>query len=104
MLQALLADRFKLVVHKDTKPVAGLVLSMGKAKPKLKEAEGSGDTGCKPQPQPPRPRMPGVPNIPMTLFACRNITMEAFAAALRRISAGYVGNAVLDSTRLQETR
>lgn len=52
MLQALLADRFKLAVHKDTKPVTGLVLSMGKAKPKIKEAEGSGDTGCKPQPLP----------------------------------------------------
>jgi uncharacterized protein (TIGR03435 family) len=101
MLQALLADRFKLVVHKDTKPVAGLVLSMGKAKPKLKEAEGSGDTGCKPQPLPPRPPTPGAPNIPMTLFACRNITMEAFAAALRGISAGYVSNAVLDSTGLK---
>ena len=101
MLQALLAERFKLAVHKDTKPVAGLVLSMGKAKPKMKEAEGSGDTGCKPQPQPPRPPTPGVPNIPMTLFACRNITMEAFAAALRGISTGYVSNTVLDLTGLK---
>jgi uncharacterized protein (TIGR03435 family) len=101
MLQALLADRFKLVVHKDTKPVAGSVLSMGKAKPKMKEAEGSGDTGCKPQPLPPRSPTPGVPNIPMTLFACRNISMEAFAAALRGISTGYVSNAVLDSTGLK---
>src|SRR5437867_935862 len=29
MLQALLADRFNLVVHKDTKPIAGFVLAMG---------------------------------------------------------------------------
>jgi uncharacterized protein (TIGR03435 family) len=34
MLQSLLADRFKLVVHKDSKPVAGFVLSSGKGKPK----------------------------------------------------------------------
>jgi len=45
MLQALLADRFKLVVHMDSKPMAGLMLSLGKAKPKLKESEGKG-SGC----------------------------------------------------------
>src|SRR5215831_92644 len=39
MLQSLLADRFKLVVHNDTKPAAGLVLSLGKNKHKLKEAD-----------------------------------------------------------------
>ena len=41
MLQALLADRFKLVVHTDTKPLPAFVLSVGKGKPKLKEADGS---------------------------------------------------------------
>src|SRR5579884_2150456 len=44
MLQQLLADRFKLVVHNDTKPVAGFVLSQGKGKPKLKEADPAGKT------------------------------------------------------------
>jgi len=42
MLQALLADRFKLVVHKDTKPLPGYALTVGKGKPKIKEADGSG--------------------------------------------------------------
>src|SRR5271156_1677099 len=46
MLQALLADRFKLVIHKDTRPIQGFVLSVGKGKPKLKEADGSGERGC----------------------------------------------------------
>jgi uncharacterized protein (TIGR03435 family) len=46
MLQALLADRFHLVVHKDNKPMATFALAVAK-KPLLKEAEGSGDTGCK---------------------------------------------------------
>src|SRR5438105_14779333 len=50
MLQALLADRFKLVVHNDTQPIAGFVLTLGKAKPKLKEAEPSDKTGCQMQP------------------------------------------------------
>ena len=50
MLQALLADRFKLVVHKDSKPFDAFVLSVGKGKPKLKEADGSGEPGCQSQP------------------------------------------------------
>jgi len=36
MLQALLADRFKLVVHTDTRPIAAFVLSAGKGRPKLR--------------------------------------------------------------------
>jgi uncharacterized protein (TIGR03435 family) len=39
MLQALLADRFKLLIHKDTKPMDAFVLMEGKGKPKLKEAD-----------------------------------------------------------------
>src|SRR5438034_28994 len=34
MLQSLLADRFKLAVHTDTKPMPGFVLSLGQGKPK----------------------------------------------------------------------
>src|SRR5215510_181291 len=65
MLQSLLADRFKLVVHNDTKPVAGFVLSPGKSKHKLKEAEPSGKTGCQTQPVPPPPPTPGQVSFPM---------------------------------------
>ena len=42
MLQALLADRFKLVVHKDTKPMPALALSVGKKAP----AQGSRRPGA----------------------------------------------------------
>lgn len=101
MLQALLAARFKLTLHKDTRPVAGYVLSMGKGKPKLKEADGTGETGCKSQPQTLPPATPGVLNLPMTAIACHNMTMEAFAAALRGISQGSLNNAVADSTGLK---
>jgi uncharacterized protein (TIGR03435 family) len=101
MLQALLADRFKLVVHKDTQPVTGMVLSMGKGKPKMKESDGTGESGCKVQPQQAPTPTPGVLTLPMTGYACHNITMAAFAAALRGISGGYVTNAVVDSTGLK---
>ncbi len=46
MLQALLQDRFKLVVHKGTRQLPTYALTVGK-KVQLKEADGSGDTGCK---------------------------------------------------------
>ena len=99
MLQSLLADRFNLVLHKDTKPVGGFVLSSGKSKPKLKEAAASRETGCK--------RVPGLSvtagtsAVPMITYACSNITMEAFAATLRGMAPDYVANAVVDGTGLK---
>jgi uncharacterized protein (TIGR03435 family) len=107
MLQALLADRFKLVVHRDTRPIQGFVLSALNGKPKLKEAGGSGEPGC--QPQPPSPRSPG--SIPVNVVSCRNVTMEEFAPMLRQMvqefgptsgqAASYLTGPVLNSTGLK---
>jgi uncharacterized protein (TIGR03435 family) len=107
MLQALLADRFKLVVHKDTRPIQGFVLSVGNGRPKLKPADGSGETGC--QPQPPPPRNPG--SIPVNVVSCRNVTMEEFAPMLRQMVQefgptlsqmdSYIPGPVLNSTGLK---
>jgi len=100
MLQSLLADRFKLVVHNNTKPIPGFVLSMGKEKPKLKEADASGKTGCQ-LVRPPSPA-PGQTFVPTKAVSCRNITMEGFAAELKAIeSSGYLTKAVIDSTGLK---
>lgn len=96
MLQTLLADRFKLVVHRDTRPMPSFVLSMGKGKPKLKQAEGGGSTGC--QPQPSNPPQPGVPY--MTL-SCRNMTMAEFAPSLRNLAGAYITNPGVDLTGLK---
>src|SRR5579864_1426322 len=46
MLQKLLADRFQLVVHKDTKPMPAYALTAGKGKPKIKQASAPGEPGC----------------------------------------------------------
>jgi uncharacterized protein (TIGR03435 family) len=52
MLQALLAERFKLVVRKDNHPVPRYVLTVGKGGSKLKPASGSdGRGGCDSQQQ-----------------------------------------------------
>lgn len=109
MLQGLLADRFKLVVHKDIKPVNSFALTAGKAKPKLKESDGSGESGCKPtlpgtagaraQPQ------PIGRTIPEFSYSCHNMTMTAFAAAVRTLLGAeqYLGNnnPVQDQTDLK---
>jgi uncharacterized protein (TIGR03435 family) len=97
MLQALLANRFKLVVHKDTKPIQGFVLTVGKGKPKLKPADGSGEPGCQPQPGQP----PGPDFVPPRVMSCHGLSMEAFAPALRGLDFEYVTGPVLDSTGLK---
>jgi uncharacterized protein (TIGR03435 family) len=103
MLQALLADRFKLTVRRDTKATAGLVLVMGKGKHKLKEvADSNAPAGCQSQSVPPAPSgVPGQFVLPMTGLACHNVTMEKFAADLKTLANGYVTNAVLDQTGLK---
>jgi uncharacterized protein (TIGR03435 family) len=97
MLQNLLADRFKLVVHKDTKPLAGYALTVGKGKPKMKEAaEGSANSGCQGKPEPAPPATPMY-----ALVTCRGMTMEVFAQNLRGIGGPYFNNPVVDQTGLK---
>lgn len=102
MLQSLLADRFKLALHNDSRPVPALALSLSKGKPKLQEAKPAGKTGCERQPVAPGAAVPGQLRIPLNVISCRNMTMEAFAAELKGIAgAGYVGHMVVDSTGLK---
>lgn len=93
MLQALLADRFKLVLHKDTRPLPAFVLKRGKANPKLKEASNSSDSGCKNVPQ----QDAGASSA----MSCRSAGMEAFAEALRRMAGDYLPYHVADQTGLK---
>src|SRR5262245_39318937 len=101
MLQALLADRFKLVVHNDTRPLSGFVLTIGKSKPKLKEADASGKTGCQTQSLTAVPNPGGPISIPMTSISCHSTTMASFASTLNGLSGGYLTNTVEDSTGLK---
>jgi uncharacterized protein (TIGR03435 family) len=95
MLQSLLADRFKLVVKKDTKPVPAFVLSASKGQTKLKAAEGSSSVGC-------QQLAPTFGDVPTAHIQCRGVTMEAFASALRRLASGSFDNLpVVDSTGIE---
>jgi uncharacterized protein (TIGR03435 family) len=65
MLQTLLADRFKLVVHHETKQFPVYELVVGKDGPKLKESgESPAASGSASDPQPPARDRDGFPTIP----------------------------------------
>jgi len=115
MLQALLEDRFKLVVRKEDRPMPAYALVAGK-KPLLKEANGSGEPGCKPKAATGPPTEGGmrigINGVQTVLgpggsieYNCRNITMEDFAAGLRRMfGANDLGeNPVTDDTGIKGT-
>ena len=96
MLQKLLAERFQLVVHKDTKPMPAYALTAGKGKPKMKEASGAGEAGCQNVPQKPDPG-----TVPYVAISCHNVTMAVFADVLRGYGGGtYLADPVVDQTGL----
>lgn len=94
MLQALLAQRFHLAVHRDNKSVLAFALTMDKGKPKLKPADPSGAAGC----QTSMERSSGP--APYSIATCRNITMEGFAAALRGLASADITGPVANLTGL----
>ena len=109
MLQNLLADRFKLVTHNDTKDLPSYVLTAGKS-PKIKQSEGPGDTGCHGQiGGPGATAMPGggfrinpEAGPIINTFSCHDMTMEAFATFLRgQVSQNGSVSPVTDQTELK---
>lgn len=103
MLQALLADRFGLVLHNDTKPVPAWALTAGK-NPQLRQADGSGAATCKQEIQNAPPASPDASASSMRTisFACHNMTMTELAVRLADMSEGYIDDdgVVADRTGL----
>lgn len=103
MLQALLADRFGLVVRKEMRPAPRYVLSVGKGGSKLKRAAAAADSGCKQS-------LTGAtgnggtddpnfqPNIQAT---CHNLTAQAIADNLHQMASAYLTHDVVDQTKLE---
>jgi uncharacterized protein (TIGR03435 family) len=95
MLQALLADRFRLVVRKEPRPFPAYILTAGK-KPLLKASDGTGETGCRVLNQ--GPFIAGSE----IQYACRNLSMAAFAGNLGGILGTELGgNPVMDRTGMK---
>ncbi len=110
-------DRFSLKVHNDMKPMPAfaIVVVQGK-KPHLKESDGNGAPGCKPQSSGSGEGRGEVmfsgPDGVVTTFSvspgnlvtynCRNVTMAAFASAMRSFFGANLGpNPVADETALK---
>lgn len=92
MLQALLTERFQLLVHKDTKPVPAYALTLGKGKPKLNKTQGGGLAACRPGPPEPGSEFMGL--------ACHNVSMDLFARSLQGLARDYLDAPVVNSTDL----
>lgn len=114
MLQSVLEDRFKLKLHKDTKPLPTYALVTGK-KVQLKEAEGTEESGCKPAPGPSGEGsgrlMMNMNGVTTTInmgpggvvqYMCRNVSMPQFLSALRTFIGANLGpNPIADETGLK---
>jgi uncharacterized protein (TIGR03435 family) len=103
MLQALLEERFGLVVRKETHPAPRYVLSVDKGGSRLKPAAASGDSGCKSELtgvganlQPNDPAF--APNIKAT---CHNLTADAIAENLHQMASAYLIHEVVNATKLE---
>jgi uncharacterized protein (TIGR03435 family) len=101
MLQALLAERFGLVVRKEMRPAPRFVLSVAKSGSKLKAAAASGDSGCKEALTGATGNGPDDPNFQPNIKAtCHNLTSQAIADNLHQMASAYVTHDVVDQTQL----
>src|SRR5262249_18310170 len=80
MLRSLLADRFKLVIRNEERPVDVFGLTVGKGGLKIKQSDRTAQAGgCQRQPQP--PPAPGATGI--IAISCHNMTIASLADGLR---------------------
>lgn len=89
MMKALLAERFQLRVHSETKP--GPVLVLTAAKPHLAQAAPASQSFCR--------KTLGTPPLSVAV-ECRNTTMADFAEQLRDLAGSYAPHPVVDGTGL----
>jgi uncharacterized protein (TIGR03435 family) len=94
MLRALLAERFKLVVHTGSKEVPAYVLSLGKDKPRMKAAtDPDAQVGCE-------FKGTDAPNSYID-FHCHNMSMAGFLNDLQDWAGDYLKLPVTDATGLK---
>jgi uncharacterized protein (TIGR03435 family) len=94
MLRTLLVDRFRLATHMEEQPVSVYVLSLPKPQHKLKKADPSVRSGCKPGTEGPDARL-GAGRT------CQNTTMGELADKLQSFAPAYIDRPVVDATGLE---
>jgi uncharacterized protein (TIGR03435 family) len=99
MLQALLGERFGLVVRQDVSDIDGYALVRG-SDPKLRQSSGGASTGCQQQIQP-SPTPGGTGTVPTVVMTCRGVALSAFAETLRRAMGSPQPGPISDMTGLQ---
>jgi uncharacterized protein (TIGR03435 family) len=98
MLQALLGQRFGLVVRQDVADIDGYALVRG-TEPKLRQSASGASTGCQQQMQAP-PTPGGTGTVPTIVMTCRGVALSAFAETLRRAMGSPQPGPVADMTGL----
>ena len=91
MLQALLADRFGLLVHDERKDMPVYLLAVGKKAPNLRPAADPNAPSC--------PSVDGAPGL--NHRACRAFTMADLSKLLPLAARNYVDRPVVDMTGLE---
>ena len=106
MLQNLLADRFKLTFHRDTKDLPVYVLAVTRGGPKLQQSKVGGEPACvvsaggtEPGDAPRRATVADAVNH----RTCTNMTMTDFVEDLSRLALRYIDRPVVDLTGLKGT-
>ena len=101
MLQALLADRLKLTVHRETKELPIYALVIAKNGPKLQEAK-PGDTYANGIKGPDGRSVPGMMRMTMGAGGKSELTVQGQPlASLARLLSGQLHRTVLDQTGLK---
>jgi uncharacterized protein (TIGR03435 family) len=101
MLVSLLADRFKLHIETEMKPLPAYLLRSGKVAAKMKPtADPNSDSDCRYQPPDPPPP-PSAPFPSTITLKCSNMTMEQFAQQLHEFGGEYLNHPVEDMTGLK---
>jgi uncharacterized protein (TIGR03435 family) len=99
MLRALLAERFKLAVHNEERPMSAYTLVS--LKPKMKKADPASRTKFQEGPASLDAKDPRNSNAALSrLVTVQNMTMDQFAEQLQWIASGYVHSPVLNATGL----
>jgi uncharacterized protein (TIGR03435 family) len=95
MLQTLLAQRFSLKVHKDSKELPGFVLSAGSGKTKMKPAaDTAAPPNCQGQPQAPSPD-----TVPQQVVDCHSMSLDDLARII--VNMANASGKALDKTGLE---
>lgn len=95
MLQSLLADRFKLTLHKGEAPMPAFLLIAPGGKTKMKQSEEGEEKTCKPAP----PETAG--GAPLIVVSCTGMTVDEIAMLMQQAASSYLTEPVLNQTGLE---